>query len=135
MIFQDMPRPRREEERILPLINVVFLLFIFFMLAGSLSASDPFEVTPPVSSSDAGVETQDILILIGPEGELAIDGISIGLDELQDVIAERVVAEEPPIVWLKGDAQSDALLAVSVLERLQAAGVAEVTLLTVPGAE
>ena len=135
MIFEDMPRPRRDEERVLPLINVVFLLLIFFMLAGSLSASDPFPVTPPVSSSDTGVETQDIMILLGPEGELAIDGISIDLDGLQDMIADRVATEEPQIVWLKGDAQSDALLAVSVLERLQAAGVAEVTLLTVPGAE
>ena len=31
-------RPKNDEERILPLINVVFLLLIFFMLAGKLSA-------------------------------------------------------------------------------------------------
>lgn len=135
MIFDEPPLARREEERVLPLINVVFLLLIFFMLAGSLSASDPFPITPPVSSSDANVETEDILILIGPEGELAMDSISMGLDELQDAIADRLAEEEVPVVWLKGDAQSDALLVVSVMERLQAAGVAEVTLLTLPGAE
>ena len=50
----EPPRPRNEDERILPLINVVFLLLIFFMLAGRLSASDPFQVEPPRSSADPG---------------------------------------------------------------------------------
>ena len=41
-MFRSQPRSgRSEDDRILPLINVVFLLLIFFMLAGKLSASDP----------------------------------------------------------------------------------------------
>ena len=47
----EPPRPRNDEERILPLVNVVLLLLIFFMLAGRLAASDPFEIAPPRSAS------------------------------------------------------------------------------------
>ena len=38
---------------ILPLINVVFLLLIFFMIAGQLAEQAPFEVEPPASDAEA----------------------------------------------------------------------------------
>ena len=50
-LFTGKSRPRPgEDERILPLINVVFLLLIFFMLAGRLAVSDPFaaDVSPAI---------------------------------------------------------------------------------------
>jgi len=47
-------RPDPTEERVLPLINVVFLLLIFFMLAGSLSVTEPFDIEPPASQSQGG---------------------------------------------------------------------------------
>jgi biopolymer transport protein ExbD len=66
MRFQP-PRPKSDDERILPLINVVFLLLIFFMLAGKLASSDPFEIAPPRSDSAGGVESREILVLIGAD--------------------------------------------------------------------
>ena len=47
MIVPPPKRPRSTEDNILPLINVVFLLLIFFMLAGVLTQSPPFSLTPP----------------------------------------------------------------------------------------
>ncbi len=68
------PRPRKDEERILPLINIVFLLLIFFMLAGRLAASDPFNVDPAQSSSETPSETPEMLVLVAADGQLALDG-------------------------------------------------------------
>jgi biopolymer transport protein ExbD len=70
--------PRRrldEDERILPLINVVFLLLVFFMVAGRLTAGDPFPIDPPESASE-GSPPEGRLIAFGPNGELALDGAS-----------------------------------------------------------
>ena len=66
--------PAQLETGILPMINVVFLLLIFFMLTGHLSAIDPFEVSPPQTESEGIAESDDMLMLIGPYGRVAVDG-------------------------------------------------------------
>ena len=65
------PRPRRaqgDDERVLPLINVVFLLLIFFMLAGQFASADPFRIEPPVSRSEGQSESAALTLLIGGGG-------------------------------------------------------------------
>src|SRR3546814_6397158 len=51
-------RSRRfdSEEAILTLINVVFLLLIFFMLAGRMTEPSPFAIAPPVSAEAGRAE-------------------------------------------------------------------------------
>ena len=59
MQFRRPTRKPDSEERVLPLINVVFLLLIFFMLAGRLSEAELFEVTPPESAGAVPVPPGD----------------------------------------------------------------------------
>jgi biopolymer transport protein ExbD len=130
----ESARPRNDEERILPLINVVFLLLIFFMLAGRLAANDPFEVSPPLSSSAGLVEAQDLLVLVGADGRLALDGKVLDAATLKAAVSERLrVAADTP-VWLKADGHAEATQVVMVMEVLRQAGVARLRLLTVPEA-
>ena len=132
MMFETSRRARNDDERVLPLINVVFLLLIFFMLAGSLSASDPFPVTPPSSASEALAEPQEAIVLIGADGALALDGEPMELEAVETAFAARVADGSLGTVWIKGDGNADALVAITLLERLEAAGVETITLLTVP---
>src|SRR3546814_21197217 len=68
------------EGSILPLINVVFLLLIFFMLVGRLTQAAPFTVTPPVSQQAEAAEPQpaeappEAAIQIAADGRLAPNG-------------------------------------------------------------
>lgn len=66
----DMPRRRPRGESIIPMINVVFLLLIFFLLTAQISPSTPFPVTPPDSRSDLRTQAQDVLY-VSATGELA----------------------------------------------------------------
>lgn len=127
----ESPRPRNEEERILPLINVVFLLLIFFMLAGRLVAADPFEIAPPRSASEGPVETRDLLVLVGADGRLALDGAVLDEPALKAAVAERMAGYAEARVRLKADANAAATDVVTVMELLRTAGVERVTLLTV----
>ena len=68
------PRPKSDDERILPLINVVFLLLIFFMLTGKLAATDPVEATPPRSASEGRIDARELVIVIAANGDIAFDG-------------------------------------------------------------
>ena len=102
------PRPpRNDEERILPLINIVFLLLIFFMVAGRLAASDPFPIVPPHSSSEGMVDTRDLAVFVAADGRTLrvsatlepvyeLKGYSrIGFRMIQRVVVVRTDEELP----------------------------------------
>lgn len=129
-------RPRRkpnEDDRILPLINVVFLLLIFFMVTGRLTAADPFPIEPPRSASD-GAPAEGHLIAIGADGQLALDGAVMdeaALLEALGTILSRVANAE---IRIKADGGGEAVELVALLARLRGIGAEEVTLMTVPEA-
>ena len=128
------PRPRNDEERILPLINVVFLLLIFFMLAGRLSASDPFDVDPAQSRSEGPAESPEMLVLVGADGRLALDGDIMDEIALGTAVAKRLAdgSTAAPRIRLKADGGAQADRVVAVMELLREAGVEMLNLLTVP---
>lgn len=126
-------RRRNEDERILPLINVVFLLLIFFMLAGRFSASDPFEVEPPRSVSQGAATERDILVLVSADGRLALDGEIIESAALGAAVADRLSPDKTMRLWLKADGSAEATRVVEVMELLRAAGAEQLRLLTVTG--
>lgn len=128
----EPPRQRNDEERILPLINVVFLLLIFFMLAGRIAASDPFEVAPPRSTSEGAVEQRDMLVLIDAEGRLALDGEIMTEAALKEAVAERISGNRQARMRLKADGRAEAAGVVAVMQTLRETGVERLKLLTVP---
>jgi len=52
MDFSDPPR-KPAAENLLPMINVVFLLLIFFLISAQLTPPEPFPVTPPEAETEA----------------------------------------------------------------------------------
>lgn len=128
----EPPRPRNEAERVLPLINVVFLLLIFFMLAGRIAASDPFEVAPPRSASEGAVQRHDMLVLIDAEGRLALDGEIMTKAALQEAVADHTAGRRQVRVRVKADGRAEAAGVVALMHTLRESGVERLKLLTVP---
>lgn len=132
-LVRRKPRaPLDDDERVLPLINVVFLLLIFFMVAGRLSSSDPFEITPMEAQTGEAVDPDGALLLIGPSGALALDGEEMDEDAVFARLSNARAADDAFRVRIKSDGGAEAIAVVRILERLRAIGVAEVKLMTVP---
>ncbi|MEM6375780.1 MAG: biopolymer transporter ExbD [Pseudomonadota bacterium] len=118
------PPSKPRKEAIVPMINVVFLLLIFFLMTSQLTQPEPFEVTPPVSASEGQPEAEPVMYLNakgrlsfeGQEGEAAIAAVAAQSD-LNDVIL------------LRADAQLSAENLAEVLRELSAAGLARVELI------
>lgn len=121
-----------DDDRILPLINVVFLLLIFFMVVGSLSATDPFQIAPPTSANGAAGDPKDIVLLIGADGRLALDGAPLELAGLPAAVGDRLAAAADKEVHVKADGGAEATAVVAVMETLRQAGAERVRLMTVP---
>lgn len=125
--------PGVDEPGVLPLINVVFLLLVFFLLAGQLVAADPFAVRPPVSSAPGDGAPAVPTILLAADGRLAVVGAEGGDREAADDALAGLVADgPPPLVRLKADGQVPAERVTRLLRRLEGLGVARVHLLATP---
>ena len=112
---------------ILPLINVVFLLLIFFMLAGQLTAAGPFKVTPPVSQQ-AAAERQaavprEAAVLVAADGRLALNGQPVDAPALKAAMAADLARQPDLPVSLRADRAAEAVAVVAVMETLRDAGV------------
>ncbi len=130
------PQPRRlsDDERILPLINVVFLLLIFFMVAGRLAASDRFAIEPPNSGSETNPAGQ-ITVLIGTDERLAVEGEMVDAAALSASVSKRLDDGAAKQVRVKADGRVPATRVVAIMERLREAGAEGIDLLTVAGNE
>ena len=112
----------------LPLINVVFLLLIFFILSGRLASVDPFRTEPPRSASEGLTQERHMVVFVGADGRLALDGTIMDETALSGAVARQGPSRT---VHLKADGRAGAVRVVAVMELLRSAGVEKLDLLTV----
>ncbi len=138
-----LERHREDEDLVnmTPLIDVVFILLIFFMLAGAIKRPVALPVDPPQSSAQEEGDEGEIVVLVGSDGTVLLSGASgAGL------LGERPVANDAQLVstmklfllyqpraevQLKADANVDAARVITVMELLREAGALSLVLLTV----
>lgn len=123
-------RPASSEDRLLPLINVVFLLLVFFMLAGRLASSDPFRIEPPHSLTLARPEGRELTVLMGADGRFALGGVPVEGEALEAAVRARAAGADVTAVLLKADGRVEAARVVTVTALLHDVGFDRVQLLT-----
>lgn len=133
------PRPKRDLITIAPLVDIVFQLLLFFMLAGSIEVPDELPVDPPLSESLLAEETDenDVVILVASDGVVAFQGKTMPTNA--DLVRTATVwfaARPESSIQLKADADAEATRVIQVMELLREAGAQYLVLVTVArGAE
>lgn len=121
----DMPARRTPPESIVPMINVVFLLLIFFLMTAQITPPDPVEVTPPVAAVEDPA-AGELTLFIGADGNAAYD------DARGDAAVQAVLAQaaDQPALIIKADAGAPATAVAALLPQLAAGGFADIALVT-----
>lgn len=122
------PRPRRTLISLTALIDVVFILLVFFMLASSFLDWRSIALTAPTAGAQAAPMEGAMLVEIRAAG-LRLSGRSVTLDQLEGRIRERLATKRDQAVFLKPAPGVPLQEAVAVLDRLTAAGVANLSLI------
>lgn len=124
----DEPPKRVAPESIVPMINVVFLLLIFFLMSATLAPPDALDATPPASSAETTPAPSNTLVL-DPSGALAFKDV-LGEPAIIAAVAE---AGDAPL-WIRADGAASATQLLEVLQSATSAGASDVRLLTAPRA-
>lgn len=124
------PAPADSEENVLPLINIVFLLLIFFLIAGALTIPDLFPVEPPVSDSETPAAPVETIVLIGADGQISLQNKLIAADQLH-ALARAIIKQKPLQPFkLKADNQAASGQVIRAIAALRNAGVQQTLLIT-----
>ena len=102
------------------------------MVAGRLSTGDPFEVAPPEAANAGAAELDGAEILLGPTGDLALDGRGMDRATLLDRLERRLRDAPAMPLRLRADRAGEARSLVALMQDLRALGAREVTLITLP---
>lgn len=122
------PPPRKPRaESIVPMINVVFLLLIFFLMTSQIAPPDPFEVTSPQAQDGSEAQAKTVLY-IDSTGRLHVDGAedAAALAQLQSMSTQE------PEILLRADAALEATQLADILTKLSQMGLRRVELAVVP---
>lgn len=130
MRLRPSTEARRTELTVLPMVNVVFLLLIFFMLVGRIAPFDELDVTPPISESGEYESGNPARIVIGADGSMMMNGQAVDVTALVVLAADRVRANPGAHFQLKADANLEANQLIRIMEILRQTGVEQLTLLT-----
>lgn len=111
-----------------PMLDVVFIMLIFFIVTASFVKETGIDVNRPSASTAEVKERGNILIAITSEGEIWIDRRPVDVHALRANI-ERLHAENPQgSVVIQADKESTNGLLVQVMDAARLAGVPNVSL-------
>jgi len=115
---------------IAPLIDIVFLLLVFFMLTSTFIRPEAIELELPESSSANTVGTTPITVALNPTGELTLNGDLITLEELPTLIPPLLKQHSDAPVTLKSDAETQIQTLLKVMDEIRKAGSTNIALAT-----
>lgn len=120
MRLDPPPRPERPEA-VAPMINVVFLLLIFFVMSATLTPPEALEAEPPEARRE-GEAPGPAALVIDASGQTAFGRI------IGPAAIAAAAAEDGP-ARVRADAAAPAKRVVAVLNALKAAGAQETRLI------
>lgn len=119
-------------ENTIPLINVVFLILIFFLLAGTLTTQDARDIKPPETARITESEVPDGALFMDAGGMLKFRGETITAENAVHWFAADVASapDGGAPVKIFADRAAPAKALMTVVEQLNRANVKGVVLIT-----
>jgi biopolymer transport protein ExbD len=128
------PQPRRRSLiSLTPLIDVVFILLVFFMLASNFLEWRSINLNAPAESTGRGSSIEgSILVEIRADG-LRMSGLPISLDELSGKISGQMKKSPERGIFVKPAPSVTLQETVAILDVLTGAGASNILLIKTPG--
>ena len=113
-----------------PMLDVVFIMLIFFIVTASFIKEAGIELNRPEASTANQKKNANILVAVSATNEIWIDKRRVDKRAVRSVI-ERMHAENPKgAVVVQADNESNTETVTSVIDSARAAGVYDVSLAT-----
>ena len=131
MRLDRLARRRRRAISMVPLIDVVFILLLFFMLSTSLIRARELPVDFPTPDSRPSAQQIRTIRLESEDGSLTFEGVRYASPDVSAL--RRLVAQDPRAPYALDTAPGVSTQAlVALLDRLTLAGAQNISLMEEP---
>ena len=112
-----------------PMLDVAFILLIFFIVTANFIKDPGLEVSRPESETAQVVDSGGILVAISLNGEVFMDGRQIHASQVKaNVLRLRAELPDDAGAVIRADAGAEAEIIVKVMDGIRAAGIRSISL-------
>ena len=130
MEFEGLQRNRKIPS-LTPLIDIVFLLLVFFMLTAHFVKDQVLDITLPEADSATTLDNEDALgIVLDKKGHILIKQKYIAVNDLDKVLQQMLSGRKNKQVILRGDEIAQLGLTVKVMDAARKAGARSLDIIT-----
>ncbi|MCB1701474.1 MAG: biopolymer transporter ExbD [Pseudomonadales bacterium] len=117
------PAPEETELDMTPMLDIVFIMLIFFIVTTSFVKESGVTVSTPSAQSAAQQESANIFIAITETGEVWIDRRPVDPRSVRAIVA-RMHADNPEgSVIIQSDEEASTRMLVDVMDQVRLAGI------------
>lgn len=120
-----------EEPNLTPLIDIVFILLIFFLVTTTFAKELGISVERPEASSAAAVGAQVVRVAVSKEGAVTVNGQPTSAFRLEAEVRAALSADRKSVL-LVADKAVDAETLVELMDACRTAGASDVALAVDP---
>jgi biopolymer transport protein ExbD len=128
--YRESAEDKSGEINISPLIDIVFILLIFFIVTTVFVEETGVDIDKPRAASQKDLEKNSILLGITPDGKVYYGGREIGVGEVRPVVSRLIRQQEQPVI-IQADRMTPTEITIAVLDEAKLAGAAKVFVSTV----
>lgn len=129
-IEQKIEEAKTQDIDLAPLLDVVFILLIFFIVTTVFVRETGVDVDKPTAVSTKDLQRSVILIAITRFREVVHGGTNIGVDGVRSTVSQASRGNSKPLV-IQADKSVETELLVKVIDQAKLAGVKQVSIATV----
>lgn len=107
---------------IAPLVDVVFLLLLFFMLSFQIAVEPAIKVRLPQSKTADAQSAEEVVLSISREGGIYVDELPVTLEQVASILQGKLQGETKPSIKLKADREASVGLLVKLVDEVRLAG-------------
>jgi len=132
MDFEGRARIRTHLE-MAPLIDVVFLLLIFFLLTTTFMVQEAVDLRLPRAETGEASDPSLLEVILTRNGRLTFNGEPVTLDELEAAMTVPLQGDPEQAVILKVDSEVAVQGMLEIMDRIRSAGGRNLALATERG--
>ncbi|MEO0813311.1 MAG: biopolymer transporter ExbD [Myxococcota bacterium] len=119
---------RTEDPNITPLIDIVFILLIFFVVTTTFAKDLGLEVDRPEAATGNTLPSRVVRVALGARGDLTVDAQPVSPWRIEAAVKERFELNASRVVLVVADRSVDADRLVSAIDAARRAGASQVSL-------
>ena len=123
-MFQNSRLKMKPEFMIVPMIDIIFFLLVFFMMNSLQTiAQKALSVQLPQATTASAPAQLPVVLTLDAEGHITIDNVPMSIDAAEAMVKERIAQNPNASVILQADKRAIHGQVVAIMDMLKQAGV------------